>query len=81
MSDLLTRVRLPGLKDGCVVSARWGRNTVEVCLASVREHAKTQKARAEEILAARDDEFQVDIVRGSCVQHHVKELQKSSRKV
>jgi len=79
MSDTLTRITLPGSPGNCGFMD-WGRKTVDEMIATIRRNAERDKKEAEAVLAAPDDAFQVDVVRGSIVQHHVKELQHSSRK-
>lgn len=76
MSEKLTRIRLPGQKviPGLL---EWGEQPISKMIETARRHAAHLRAQAEAIEKASDEEFQVDVVRGSVVQHHVKELQKS----
>lgn len=77
MSEKLTRIRLPnggafkGLQD-------WGEKSASDMIKTARAFAERLRAEAEAIEQAADHEFQVDVVRGPYVQHHVKELQRSS---
>lgn len=76
MSEKLTRIRLPGnsafkgLQD-------WGERSAAEMIALARNYAAHLRAQAEAVEAAADADFQVDIVRGVYVQHHVRELQAS----
>ncbi|PDT15876.1 hypothetical protein CO670_15375 [Rhizobium sp. J15] len=78
MSEKLTRIRLPGQNDyrGFM---DWGEVEPAKIIHSVRDRAAQLRREAEAIEAATDDEFQIDVIRGPYVQHHVRELQKSSR--
>lgn len=78
MSDILTRIFAPGCKQFSGLQD-WGRKTPDEMISQIRSYAKSLQAEAEAILAIEDHEFQVDVVRGSIVQHHVKELQRSTR--
>lgn len=78
MSDKLTRLRtetgtsFPGIMD-------WGEKTAEEMIRQARTYAAHLRAQADEIDATADESFQIDIVRGSCVQHHVRTLQQGNR--
>lgn len=78
MSEKLTRIRLPGSKayKGLL---DWGDKLPDEMIIQARSYAAHLRAQAEEIEAAADSEFQIDVVRGSLVQHHLREVQKSSR--
>lgn len=78
MSEKLTRIRLPGQKvfSGLM---EWEEKTTEHMIAIARRYAASLRAEADAVEAAIDADFQIDVVRGSIVQHHVKELQKSTK--
>ena len=78
MSEILTRIMIPGCHGSGL--SEWGRKSVSEMVKSAREYGALLKKHGEELLNAKDSEFQIDIVRGSIVQHHVKELQRSSLK-
>jgi len=77
MSEKMTRIRLPGQKrfSGLL---EWGEKSADDMVKSARRYAAHLRDQAEEIERAFDKEFQIDVVRGSHVQHHVREVQKSS---
>jgi len=77
MSEKMTRIRLPGQKAFTGLM-EWGEETAETMIAKVRQHADYLRAEVEAIEKAADAEFQIDVVRGPYVQHHVREVQKSS---
>jgi len=74
MSEKLTRIRLAkptafnGLMD-------WGVCSVEQMLAQARAYSAHLRREADAIDAAADDDFEVCVVRGSVVQHHLETLQ------
>lgn len=79
MSEKLTRVMLPeGIPGNGYMN--WGEHSVEDMIRQLRQRAASLRAEAEEIEAAADAEFQIDVIRGSVVQRHIRELQHSSRK-
>ena len=55
MADRMTSIRLPGSKH--VGLADWGRKTPAEMIRLLRMHAEHQKAIAEAILSASDDDF------------------------
>ena len=63
MSERMTGILLPGRPNG-VGWAEWGRKTPAEMIASYRRHAEQQKAEAEAILAAADEDFYVDTYLG-----------------
>jgi hypothetical protein len=73
MSEILTYIGLPSLRSGDGIG-EWGRKTRVEMIALYRHQAELDKAAAEHILAASDDEFRVRVVRGPIVQHLVEEL-------
>jgi len=78
MSEKMTRIRLPGQSDFSGLM-EWGDVGVDKMISAVREHAKRLRLEAEAIDAALDADFQVDLVRGPYVQHHIRALQTSAR--
>jgi hypothetical protein len=76
MSDILTRLRLPNSPSCGIMD--WGRKSADEMIAAARKHGERLKAEGEALLNAPDEAFQIDIVRGSIVEHHVKELQKAN---
>ena len=78
MSEIYTAVCLPG--STATGWMRRGRLTAQELIAEFRENAKEHKEQAEAILAAPDEAFQVDVIRGCVVQHHLKTVQQSSIK-
>lgn len=80
MSEKLTRIRLPDRPRGDGMMD-WGEHTVEDMIAQYRRYGAALRERADVILEAEDGDFQIDVVRGSCVQRHIKTLQQSVRKV
>ncbi len=78
MSEKMTRIRLPGQKD-YIGFMDWGEVDTAKMIQSVRDQAAHMRRQIEAIEAATDDEFQIDLVRGPYVQHHIREVQKSSR--
>lgn len=76
MSEILTRLTLPNsVSDGIM---RWGRVGVSEMIKAAREHGADLKAEGSALLNAKDSDFQIDIVRGSVVERHVKTLQQSN---
>ena len=78
MSEKLTRIRLPGQKDFTGLM-EWEEKTAAHMIAVARRYAANLRKEADAVEAAIDADFQIDVVRGSIVQHHVKELQKSTK--
>jgi hypothetical protein len=77
MSEKLTRLRLPGQKIFPGIMD-WGEKTAEQMICIARRHAARLRAEAEAIESAADSAFQIDVVRGSAVQHHVREVQSAT---
>jgi hypothetical protein len=70
MSEIMTDIGLPGA--GGIME--YGRKTRAEMVALFREKAAHDKADAERVLAAADDEFKVRVVRGIHVQHLIERL-------
>lgn len=68
MADRMTSIRLPGSKH--VGLADHGRKTREEMLHLIRSHAEHQKAVADAILSASDDDFLVETYTGVFVQRN-----------
>jgi len=77
VSEKLTRIRLPS-REHFHGMMEWDENTVEHMIGVVRRHSARLRAEADALDAAADADFQIDVVRGPYVQHHVKELQRST---
>jgi hypothetical protein len=75
----MTRIRLPGSKAHHGFMDH-GVCTVDDMISQVRAHADHMRRQVAEIDAAKDEDFQVDVVRGSVVQHFVRTLQTSAKK-
>jgi hypothetical protein len=52
----------------------WGEKTRAEMVAIMRERARHLREAADAIDETEDDEFEVDIVRGSIVQHHIRSV-------
>jgi hypothetical protein len=76
MSEKLTLIRLPGQKAFSGFMQRDEKSAAEM-IAAARRYAASLRAEAEAIEAAADADFQIDVVRGWIVQHHVREVQKA----
>jgi hypothetical protein len=76
MTRRLTRITLPGSPNGSGLMD-WGELSAENMIGQLRRLAEHQKAQAEAILAADDEDFQVDLVEGSCVERFVRTIQQA----
>ena len=65
----MTSIYLPGLKYD-IGLAEWGRKTHAEMLAIYRAHAARQRAEADRILAAADEDFVVETYLGQNVQRN-----------
>lgn len=77
MSEKMTRIRLPG-RGAFKGLLDWGEKTPAEMISQARGRAAHLRAEADAIDAAADCAFQIDLVRGAHVQHHIRELQTSS---
>lgn len=77
MAERMTAIDLPGHFDSGL--ADWGVKSVEEMVSMLREKAARDKAVAEAILAASDDDFRVQTYRGVHVRHDRKILQKGKK--
>jgi hypothetical protein len=74
MSERMTSITLPGRPTGAGL-ADWGRRAVPEMIAQIRAKAAHDKAEAEAILAASDEDFRVDTYTGVHVQRNREVLQ------
>lgn len=74
MSELLTRITLPSAAQS-VGLMDWGELTTEEMIRQIRQRAEHLREEADAIMAAKNEDFRVDIVRGPHAQHHVRTLQ------
>lgn len=72
MSEKLTRIDLPGTQG----LMDWGEKTAAEMIAQYRAYAARRYSEAKLVLDAPDSAFQIDVVRGPLVQHHVRCVQK-----
>ncbi len=70
MSEILTSCHLKGVGG----LDEWGRLTRAEIIERTREMARGQKAKAEKLLAARDEDFECKIIRGPYARHLVEHL-------
>jgi len=77
MSDKLTRVRLKS-REHYIGQMEYGEVSVEETIASVRSYADRLRNELAVLDAAKDEDFQIDVVLGPIVQRHVKELQRAA---
>lgn len=73
VSEKMTIIRLPSGKDAGFMD--WGEQDAETMLGTYRQMAVDMRERAEEILAAKDGDFRIEVVRGVHVQHPVRLIQ------
>lgn len=71
MSEKMTRIRLRHSRHGLL---DWGEHSFEDMLAQMRGRAEAMRAEAEAILEAENGDFEVDIVRGPCVQRFIRHV-------
>lgn len=74
MTEKLTRICLPGLNGPGAGLMDWGEHSYEDMRKQLRARAASMKEEAEAVLAAPDDAFKVTVVRGSIVQHFVRDV-------
>lgn len=74
MGDKLTRIRLPGLpnREGFM---DWGEHQPSVMISAMRRRAAHMREVADAIDAASDEDFEIAVIRGPCVQHMVRMVQ------
>jgi len=75
-APLLTTIHLPTSKFGSGL-AEWGELSAAGMIEHIRHRAKMLRAEADAIDAAADEDFQIDVVRGSVIQRHVRTVQLS----
>lgn len=74
MAAKMTRILLPGLPSG-EGYLDWDERTPEEMISIMRRRAAHFRMVADAIDGAADADFKIDIVRGSIVQHHIRNLQ------
>lgn len=74
MSDKLTRIGVPGARRGHGLML-WGEETAAEMVATFRRYADDLRAHVAAIDAVKDGDFEIEVVRGPHVQHHVKWVQ------
>lgn len=74
MSEKMTRIRVPGTKDGRYGYLAWGEVSREEVIRSFRAYADSLREKVARIDATPDEAFEVDVVRGSVVQKHIRSL-------
>lgn len=77
MTDKLTRIRLRGKASGRYGLMDWGERSFEDMHAQITRYAEDMRDRAAELLAAKPEDFEVAVVRGSVVQHHVRNVERT----
>ncbi len=77
MSEKLTRIRIPDQKAFSGLQ-NWGVHDAAAMVRQVRHYADYMREQVARIDAAKDEDFQIDVVRGAVVQHHVAEVQRSA---
>ncbi|MFC3697067.1 hypothetical protein ACFOOJ_06400 [Sphingobium xenophagum] len=73
----MTRIGLPGANPS-IALMDYGEMSCADMIAQLRTYADHLRAKVNLIDAAADGDFQIDVIRGPYVQHHVRELQKSA---
>jgi len=73
MTEKMTVIRLPSGKDAGFMD--YGEQTAEAMISTYRKMAADMRERADEIDAASDSDFRVEVVRGKIVEHPVHVLQ------
>lgn len=76
MSEKMTRIRL-GKKGPRFMD--WGEHSFERMVAQIKAQAAREFEEAKAILDAKDDDFEVAVVRGPIVQHFVRKVEPSSK--
>ena len=79
MSEKMTRITLPNSNPTCGYMD-WDERDAAYMIGEIRAHAAYLREQAEQIEAAADSDFQIDVVRGPHVQHHIRTIQQSARK-
>lgn len=75
MSEKLTRIRVKRVDaTGYWGYLDWGEKTREEMVKTIRARADWLRKEVAEIDATRDEDFEVDIVRGSHVQKHIRSV-------
>lgn len=77
MSNRMTSIDLPGVRGSGI--AEWGRKTPAEMITLLRQHAESQRAAAESIIAACDKDFYVQTYVGIYMQRQREVLQKGRK--
>lgn len=75
MADKLTCIRLRGKASGRYGLMDWGERSFEDMHAQITRYAEDMRDRAAELLAAKPEDFEVAVVRGSVVRRHVRNVE------
>lgn len=75
MSEKLSRIRVPGKPNSHTGIADYGEKTRLEMVAFIRRYADDMRASVAAIDATADADFEIDIVRGSIVQHHIRRVE------
>jgi hypothetical protein len=78
MTDTLTRISVPRCREPHPGILDWGQKTAPEMIAQVRAYADHMRAQVAAIDATADEDFQIEVVRGSVVQRHVRTVQQSA---
>lgn len=73
MSEKMTVIRLPSGKSAGFMD--YGEQDAATMIAAYRGLALRQREEADEILAAADSDFRIEVVRGKIVEHPIRTLQ------
>lgn len=74
LSDKMTVIRLPGLRNGHGFMD-YGEVPPQEIIQRLRNIHQEQLEAAQKVLAAKDEDFEIEVVRGKFVEHHIKWLQ------
>lgn len=77
MSKKMTVIGLPGLRHGTGLQD-WGELTAGDMIKQYRDHARYELEWAQQVLAAKDEDFRITVVRGPWAQHHIRTLQEGA---
>ncbi|QIG74925.1 hypothetical protein EVC26_004 [Rhizobium phage RHph_I72] len=74
MSEKLTRIRVPGRTGGEFGFMDWGEKTRAEMVQTIRLRADYMREIVAAIDATADADFEVDVVRGSLIQRHLRKI-------
>jgi hypothetical protein len=75
MSEKMTRIRVAGAKNSNCGFMEWGEKTRPEMVKELRSYADYLREAVAAIDATSDADFEIDIVRGSIVQHHIRRVE------